>query len=942
MSDAALKPLHTKKDDVHVTEGENLVEDPCIKAGLGASETDKQTLLRKEVTGHSAERFRGLENVPDSSIDSGIYDVVIKQEPVDALDRDQTVGETETTGNIDLVIKQEPDDYVSQSTNSVNQMESNSDVEAGKESAGKSTEQTMHDKEEISDKDDAGLESDQAMAENYKVSAKAQKGESSCDKVNTVNTETYKNTVEDPECIVVKSIENGTLMDYRTSQKVITVVDSSDSSPDSSDSEDDEKTTKSSAATNTETQINKIVSNGRGESPDRERRVKLNRHGFEDIRTKGELLPEDLPPLEELTITVDDSVVMIEVGKVKSVVGILVVIQSNENIPPLDEDSILFLEGHIVLGQVFETFGPVKTPWYSVRFNQLENIKAKGVKEGMPVYCAPREDSFTKFVFTDSLKNVKGSDASWEDNNEPPEKHLDYSDDESERRAKAKQRGKKVADTEGGDDDDETTVQKKNKKNRNRNRASREHQGHLDGQMQSQQQKRAWNPFQGNHNFPGDNCHRFGSRNQNNQRWTSASSNFPRPAQRFGAPPNFRPRFRPMGEQVQAQGNFAAGNTSGSNNRLRGTFQQGTFTSPPPQFDIRSPPPPFIPGNLANPSPSLTSGNMQTPPPTFQSVNMQPHSNQGPAGGSVNVDFSRPPPPSNINTSFGQSNQQASQNLWNRQPFGVNQQNVPMFTATPLRNMPLTRPQQSQNQTANISNFQHQSVINGSSQGNQPVVPNQLPDTGNQAVGFSIPAQNWQPQNPFSVSQAGNQSSASQPCFSSQFMNGAASSTPVSSSMNSQFPAYNQTSVPSGSPANSSSFSAPPQLGQGFGQQSWPNISQNFQQGAPQMAPQKKTFQVHSLNPTPGDMAEPSALANNRSYENISVSSFSQQSYRPQLDGVQNCVQGVQNYVQTVPYGQNNYTQVGSFSSQTGSYFRGVSPAGTSFRPSSFQGSAGQ
>lgn len=31
---------------------------------------------------------------------------------------------------------------------------------------------------------------------------------------------------------------------------------------------------------------------------------------------------------------------------------------------------------------------------------------------------------------------IKGSDASWEDNNEPPPRFLDYSDDEGERRAR--------------------------------------------------------------------------------------------------------------------------------------------------------------------------------------------------------------------------------------------------------------------------------------------------------------------------------------------------------------------------------------------------------------------------------------------------------------------------------------------------------------------------
>jgi len=54
--------------------------------------------------------------------------------------------------------------------------------------------------------------------------------------------------------------------------------------------------------------------------------------------------------------------------------------------------------------QVFEVFGPVKTPWYSVRFNEATNITGKGVKEGTKVYCAPAEDAFTKYVFVDNLR----------------------------------------------------------------------------------------------------------------------------------------------------------------------------------------------------------------------------------------------------------------------------------------------------------------------------------------------------------------------------------------------------------------------------------------------------------------------------------------------------------------------------------------------------------
>lgn len=60
----------------------------------------------------------------------------------------------------------------------------------------------------------------------------------------------------------------------------------------------------------------------------------------------------------------------------------------------------------------------------------------------MEVYFAPRT-RHTAFVFVDALFRQKGSDASWENDQEPPEGCLDYSDDEQERRAKAAHRLKK-------------------------------------------------------------------------------------------------------------------------------------------------------------------------------------------------------------------------------------------------------------------------------------------------------------------------------------------------------------------------------------------------------------------------------------------------------------------------------------------------------------------
>ena len=152
-------------------------------------------------------------------------------------------------------------------------------------------------------------------------------------------------------------------------------------------------------------------------------------------KTKHELLPVDLPPIEDLQISVPEYEA-VSIGSISSVVGNLVVVKAFPNTPALDIDTVLFLnKGTRSLGRVFDTFGPVMTPYYSVRFNAAEDIGVKEIEVGMEVFCAPRTEH-TSYVFIEELRKLKGSDASWRHDEEPPLKHLDFSDDEEERKAK--------------------------------------------------------------------------------------------------------------------------------------------------------------------------------------------------------------------------------------------------------------------------------------------------------------------------------------------------------------------------------------------------------------------------------------------------------------------------------------------------------------------------
>ncbi|RZF37017.1 hypothetical protein LSTR_LSTR004705 [Laodelphax striatellus] len=150
--------------------------------------------------------------------------------------------------------------------------------------------------------------------------------------------------------------------------------------------------------------------------------------------TDGELALEDLPPIEDLKITVPEQECT-KVGEVLHIVDKLVIVQGIKNMPPLDLESALFLAWDRPLGLIFDVFGPVVEPSYCVRFNSYEEIKSKNITPGMPVYYGPKSQ-YTNYVFMQHLLNSKGSDASWTGNNEPPLEQLDFSDDETERAAK--------------------------------------------------------------------------------------------------------------------------------------------------------------------------------------------------------------------------------------------------------------------------------------------------------------------------------------------------------------------------------------------------------------------------------------------------------------------------------------------------------------------------
>ncbi|CAB3230157.1 unnamed protein product [Arctia plantaginis] len=170
-------------------------------------------------------------------------------------------------------------------------------------------------------------------------------------------------------------------------------------------------------------------------------------------KVNGELGLDDLPPIEDLAISLPAQET-VKIGNIVSLVDRLVIVRALPETPAVDLDSVLFLEnGSKALGKVFDVFGPITEPHYCVRFNSAEHVRERGVAPGMDVYIAPKTQH-TNYVFLSELMKIKGSDASWLNDIEPPPHQVEYSDDEEERKAnkaRKEQRQNKTEESEDGE-----------------------------------------------------------------------------------------------------------------------------------------------------------------------------------------------------------------------------------------------------------------------------------------------------------------------------------------------------------------------------------------------------------------------------------------------------------------------------------------------------------
>ncbi|XP_022742323.1 H/ACA ribonucleoprotein complex non-core subunit NAF1-like [Durio zibethinus] len=152
------------------------------------------------------------------------------------------------------------------------------------------------------------------------------------------------------------------------------------------------------------------------------------------IRSKNEL--EVLPLVPPLNVTLQPHQQMLPVGVVLSTIGTKVVVEGRDQHSPLNEGSILWITiGRSPLGLVDEIFGPVKNPYYVVRYNSESEIPA-GINEGTSISFVPE---FANHVLNDKNLHKKGYDASGE-NDEELSDDAEFSDDEKEAEYKRMQK----------------------------------------------------------------------------------------------------------------------------------------------------------------------------------------------------------------------------------------------------------------------------------------------------------------------------------------------------------------------------------------------------------------------------------------------------------------------------------------------------------------------
>ncbi|KAJ2785975.1 hypothetical protein H4R18_000190 [Coemansia javaensis] len=152
------------------------------------------------------------------------------------------------------------------------------------------------------------------------------------------------------------------------------------------------------------------------------------------------------PPIPEPAVRqIPETAQLCALGTIRSVVGASVTIQSqlSGETHVLDTESLVAFEDRSVLGAVYDVFGPVARPVYTVRLRSPEEARDGRCAAGRPVFYAL---GWARMLATDRLR-TKGNDASNEYDEEVGSDAMDFSDDDAEmafRRQRKRERAERA------------------------------------------------------------------------------------------------------------------------------------------------------------------------------------------------------------------------------------------------------------------------------------------------------------------------------------------------------------------------------------------------------------------------------------------------------------------------------------------------------------------
>ncbi len=162
------------------------------------------------------------------------------------------------------------------------------------------------------------------------------------------------------------------------------------------------------------------------------------------LRTLNEK-PDEIVVKQNMKVTQEMKIT--ELGNIYTLMekAITIMAKASGEYEVLENGSLLCLEHRVVIGVIADTFGPVRQPYYTVRFNNADEISELDISLGTKVFYV---EQFTTRLFTQALR-IKGSDASNLHDEEVGDAEMEFSDDEVEAEHKKRLKQMKQS-TRGG------------------------------------------------------------------------------------------------------------------------------------------------------------------------------------------------------------------------------------------------------------------------------------------------------------------------------------------------------------------------------------------------------------------------------------------------------------------------------------------------------------